>query len=50
MKIIIIINFFKKKEKENAVDSYKEFIYIYIYILNVINIEIIELMEIYTVF
>ena len=50
---IIIINF-KKKEKDNVVDSYKEFwyiyIYIYIYILNVINVEIIKLMEIYTVF
>ena len=27
------------------VDNYKEFWYIYIYILNVINIEIIKLME-----
>ena len=42
----------KKRDKENMVDSYKEFwyIYIYIYILNDINIEIIKLMEIYTVF
>ena len=40
----------KKREKENVVDSYKEFRYIYIYILNVINVEIIKLMKIYTVF
>ena len=40
----------KKREKENVVDSYKEFSYIYIYIVNVIHVEIIKLMEIYIVF
>ena len=38
----------ERKKKENIVDSYKEFWYIYIF--NVINVKIIKLMEIYTVF
>ena len=39
----------RERERENMVDSYKEFWYIYIYILSFINVEIIKLMEIYTV-
>ena len=41
-----ILKQLKKRETQNVVDSYKEFWYI----LNVINVEIIKLMEIYTIF
>ena len=39
----------KKEEKENMIDGYKE-IFQNFFLINVINIEIIKLMEIYSIF